>query len=104
MIKQIIPEQILEDVVKFRDRVTVTISQNIPQPIINEFRIVKQGTGGNMTKQFEEDISNDRYSVIDGYKNLTNTLFKRKSNFVRYLNNDNKYIIIPISKNNNNSI
>jgi len=96
MIKPIMLEEIMEGVVNFRDNVTVTLSQNIPQPIINEFRIVKQGTQGVMTNRVVNVNINDHHSVIEGYKNLTTALFKRNSNFVRYLKKDNNYFLEPI--------
>ena len=33
MIKQIMLEEITENIVNFKDSITVTLSQNIPQPI-----------------------------------------------------------------------
>ena len=97
MIKPIMLEEIMEDVVNFRDNVTVTISQNIPQPIINEFRIVKKGTQGIMTNRFVNVNINDHHSVIEGYKNLTNSLFKNKTNFNKYLKHKNNYVLEPIN-------
>ena len=49
-----------------------------------------------MTNRWVNVNINDHYSVIEGYKNLTTALFKRKSNFVRYLRKDNNYFLEPV--------
>src|SRR5574343_102735 len=49
MIKQIMLEEITEDIVNFKDSITVTISQHIPNIDMNNFRIVKKGTWANLT-------------------------------------------------------
>ena len=100
MIKQIMLDEIAEDVVKFRDSVTVNISQNIPQHYIHEFRIVKTGTAGTLVN----NPITDHNAVMEGYKNLTMAIFKRFTNFTKYLRKDNKYNIEPITQNRNSNI
>lgn len=84
MIRQIMLEEITEDIVKFKDSITVTISQHIPQPIINDYRIVKNGSRRN--------DDNSQYVLLEDYRKVVKALFNSRRNFVRFLKKNNNYI------------
>lgn len=102
MIKQIMLEEITEDIVKFKDSITVTISQCFPNINMNNFRIVKKGSWANLTNNNDNVIVNgsvgSKHDMLNSYKNLTTALFMRKSNFVRYLKKDYIFNLEPIRK------
>ena len=105
MIRQIMLEEITEDIVNFKDSITVTLSQNIPNIDMNNFRIVKKGSWANLTSLTNNDDNvivngsvGSKYDILNSYKNLTTALFMRKSNFVRYLKKDYIFNLEPIRK------
>ena len=85
MIKQIMLEEITEDIVKFKDSITVTISQNIPKQIIDDYRIVKTGS--------RRRDDNSQYVLLEDYRKLVKALFNTRRNFVRFLKKNNNYIL-----------
>ena len=85
MIKQIVLEEITEDIVKFKDSITVTISQNIPKQIIDDYRIVKTGS--------RRRDDNSQYVLLEDYRKLVKALFNTRRNFVRFLKKNNNYIL-----------
>ena len=85
MIKQIMLEEITEDIVNFKDSITVTISQHIPQQIINDYRIVKNGS--------RRRDDNSQYVLLEDYRKLVKALFNNRRNFDRFLKNDNNFIL-----------
>ena len=85
MIKQIMLEEITEDIVKFKNSVTVTLSQHIPQQIINDFRIVKNGS--------RRRDDNSQYVLLEDYRKVVKALFNTRRNFDRFLKNDNNFIL-----------
>lgn len=85
MIKQIMLEEITEDIVNFKDSITVTLSQNIPQQILNDYRIVKNGS--------RRTNDNSQYVLLEDYRKLVKALFNTRRNFVMFLKNDNNYIL-----------
>ena len=105
MIKQIMLEEITEYIVNFKDSITVTISQCIPNIDMNNFRIVKKGSWANLTSLTNNDDNvivngsvGSKHDMLNSYKNLTTALFMRKSNFVRYLKKDYIFNLEPIRK------
>lgn len=85
MIKQIMLEEITEDIVNFKDSITVTLSQNIPQQILNDYRIVKNGS--------RRRDDNSQYVLLEDYRKVVKALFNTRRNFVMFLKNDNNYIL-----------
>lgn len=84
MIKQIMLEEIMENIVECKDSITVSISQHIPQQIINDYRIVKSGSRRNN--------DNSKYVLLDDYRKVVKALFNTRRNFDRFLKNDNNFI------------
>lgn len=78
-------EEITEDIVKFKDSITVTISQNIPKQIIDDYRIVKTGS--------RRRDDNSQYVLLEDYRKLVKALFNTRRNFVRFLKKNNNYIL-----------
>lgn len=94
-------EEIAEGISEFKNSITVSISENIPQPIINEYRIVKRGTRGTLTNNDINIVNgsvDNKHDMLDSYKNLTMAIFKREGNFVRYLKKDYIFNLEPIRK------
>ena len=85
MIKQIMLEEITEDIVKFKDSITVTLSQNIQQQIIDDYRIVKNGS--------RRRNDNSQYVLLEDYRKVVKALFNTRRNFDRFLKKNNNYIL-----------
>ena len=85
MIKQIMLEEITEDIVNFKDSITVTLSQNIPQQIIDDYRIVKNGS--------RRRNDNSQYVLLEDYRKVVKALFNTRRNFDRFLKKNNNYIL-----------
>lgn len=78
-------EEITEDIVNFKDSITVTISQHIPQQIINDYRIVKNGS--------RQRNDNSQYVLLEDYRKLVKALFNTRRNFDRFLKKNNNFIL-----------
>ena len=85
MIKQIMLGEITENAVRFRDEITMKISQNFPRDVIDNCRIVKSGS--------RQNIDNSQYDILETYRTIVNGLFTNYQNYVRYRKHDNNYII-----------
>ena len=85
MIKQIMIEEITENSVRFRDEITMKISQKFPRNVIDNCRIVKYGS--------RQNIDNSQYDILETYRTIVNGLFTNYQNYVRYRKHDNNYII-----------
>lgn len=85
MIRQIMLEEITEDIVNFKDSITVTLSQNIPQQIIDDYRIVKNGS--------RRRNDNSQYVLLEDYRKVVKALFNTRRNFDRFLKKNNNYIL-----------
>ena len=85
MIKQIMIDEVTDNVVNFRDDITIKITQNFPIPVIDNCRIVKSGSRLN--------IDNSQYDILASYRTIVNGLFTNYQNYVRYRKHDNNYII-----------
>lgn len=85
MIKQIMLDEITENSVRFRDEITMKISQKFPRNVIDKCRIVKSGS--------RQNIDNSQYDILETYRTIVNGLFTNYQNYVRYRKHDNNYII-----------
>lgn len=85
MIKQIMLDEITENSVRFRDEITLKISQTFPRDVIDNCRIVKSGS--------RQNIDNSQYDILENYRTIVNGLFTNYQNYVRYRKHDNNYII-----------
>ena len=85
MIKQIMIDEITDNVVNLRDDITMKISQNFPRDVIDNCRIVKSGSRLN--------IDNSQYDILETYRNVVNGIFTNYQNYVRYRKHNNNYII-----------
>ena len=85
MIKQIMIDETTDNVVKFRDTITMKISQAFPRNIIDNCRIVKSGSRLN--------IDNSQYDILETYRNIVMDLFNNYRNVKRYQKNNNNFII-----------
>ena len=85
MIKQIMLDEITENAVRFRDEITMKISQKFPRNVIDNCRIVKSGS--------RQNIDNSQYDILETYRTIVNGLFTNYQNYVRYRKHDNNYII-----------
>lgn len=85
MIKQIMLDEITENAVRFRDEITMKISQKFPRNVIDNCRIVKSGSRLN--------IDNSQYDILASYRTIVNGLFTNYQNYVRYRKHNNNYII-----------
>ena len=85
MIKQIMIDETTDNVVKFRDDITMKISQIFPRDVIDNCRIVKSGSRLN--------IDNSQYDILETYRTIVNGLFTNYQNYVRYRKHNNNYII-----------
>lgn len=85
MIKQIMLDEITENVVNLRDEITMKISQKFPKDVINKCRIVKSGN--------RQNLDNSQYVILETYRNVVMNLFINYRNCVRYRKHNNNYII-----------
>ena len=85
MIKQIMIDEVTDNVVNFRDEITMKISQTFPRDVIDNCRIVKSGS--------RQNIDNSQYDILETYRTIVNGLFTNYQNYVRYRKHDNNYII-----------
>lgn len=83
MIKQIMLDEITENVVNLRDDIAIKITQTFPRDVINKCRIVKSGSRLN--------IDNSQYDILETYRTIVNGLF---TNYQNYLGIDNIITII----------
>ena len=85
MIKQIMIDETTDNVVKFRDDITMKISQIFPRDVIDNCRIVKSGS--------RQNIDNSQYDILETYRTIVMDLFNNYRNGKRYQNNNNNFII-----------
>ena len=85
MIKQIMLDEITENVVNLRDDITIKITQTFPRDVINKCRIVKSGN--------RQNLDNSQYVILETYRNVVMNLFINYQNYVRYRKHNNNYII-----------
>ena len=85
MIKQIMIDETTDNVVKFRDDITMKISQTFPMDVIDNCRIGKSGS--------RQNIDNSQYDILETYRNIVMDLFNNYRNGKRYQNNNNNFII-----------
>lgn len=85
MIKQIMLDEITENVVNLRDDITIKITQTFPRDVINKCRIVKSGN--------RQNLDNSQYVILETYRNVVMNLFINYRNCVRYRQHNNNYII-----------
>lgn len=85
MIKQIMLDEITENSVRFRDEITMKISQKFPMDAIDNCRIVKSGS--------RQNLDNSQYVILETYRNVVMNLFINYRNCVRHRQHNNNYII-----------
>lgn len=85
MIKQIMIDEITDNVVNLRDDITIKITQNFPMDVINKCRIVKSGN--------RQNLDNSQYVILETYRNVVMNLFNNYRNCVRYRQHNNNFII-----------
>ena len=85
MIKQIMIDEVTDNVVNLRDDITIKITQTLPMDVIDNCRIVKSGSRLN--------IDNSQYDILETYRNIVMDLFNNYRNGKRYQNNNNNFII-----------
>ena len=78
-------DEVTDNVVNFRDEITIKITQNFPRDVIDNCRIVKSGS--------RQNIDNSQYDILETYRTIVNRLFTNHQNYVRYRKHDNNYII-----------
>ena len=85
MIKQIMIDEVTDNVVNLRDDITIKITQIFPMDVINKCRIVKSGN--------RQNLDNSQYVIPETYRNVVMNLFINYRNCVRYRQHNNNYII-----------
>lgn len=85
MIKQIMIDEVTDNVVNLRDDITIKITQIFPMDVINKCRIVKSGN--------RQNLDNSQYVILETYRNVVMNLFINYRNCVRYRKHNNNYII-----------
>lgn len=85
MIKQIMIDEVTDNVVNLRDDITIKITQIFPMDVINKCRIVKSGN--------RQNLDNSQYVILETYRNVVMNLFINYRNCVRYRQHNNNYII-----------
>jgi hypothetical protein len=85
MIKQIMIDEVTDNVVNLRDDITIKITQIFPMDVINKCRIVKSGN--------RQNLDNSQYVILETYRNVVMNLFINYQNYVRYRKHNNNYII-----------
>ena len=78
-------DETTDNVVKFRDDITMKISQIFPRDVIDNCRIVKSGS--------RQNIDNSQYDILETYRTIVMDLFNNYRNGKRYQNNNNNFII-----------
>ena len=78
-------DETTDNVVKFRDDITMKISQTFPRDVIDNCRIVKSGS--------RQNIDNSQYDILETYRTIVMDLFNNYRNGKRYQNNNNNFII-----------
>lgn len=85
MIKQIMIDEVTDNVVNLRDDITIKITQIFPRDVIDNCRIVKSGS--------RQNLDNSQYVILETYRNVVMNLFINYRNCVRYRQHNNNYII-----------